>query len=99
MNDSSLYDVEFVCADGQTIWCEVCVKPIFRDNDLICYVGTTRDISEKKMSENKLREMLEGQKRINEQLEDMVSFDMLTGAYSRRKFEYYICLLYTSRCV
>lgn len=90
INDSPLYDVEFICIDGRTIWCEVCVKPIFKDNNLICYIGTTRDISEKKMYEKKLQEMLERQKRINEQLEDMVTFDMLTGAYSRRKFEYFI---------
>jgi diguanylate cyclase (GGDEF)-like protein/PAS domain S-box-containing protein len=88
--DSPLYDVEFVCKDGHIIWCEVCVKPIFRDGALICYIGTTRDISEKMMYEKKLQEMLEEQKRINGQLENMATFDMLTGAYNRRKFEYFI---------
>jgi diguanylate cyclase (GGDEF)-like protein len=34
--------------------------------------------------------MLEGQKRISEQFEDMATFDALTGAYNRRKFKYFI---------
>ncbi len=89
-NSSYLYDVEFVCKDGHTIWCQVSVKPIFKDNNLICYIGTSRDISEKKMYENKLQEMLENQKQINEKLEDMVTFDILTGAYNRRKFDHFI---------
>jgi diguanylate cyclase (GGDEF)-like protein/PAS domain S-box-containing protein len=87
---SVLYDVEMICMDGARIWCEVCVKPIFRENALTGYVGTTRDISEKKMYENKMKELLEEQRKINEQLEEMVTFDMLTGAYNRRKYEYLI---------
>ena len=88
--DSPLYDVEFICKDGHVVWCEVCVKPIFKDGALICYIGTTRDISEKKMCEKKLHDMLEEQKQINKQLEFMATFDMLTGAYNRRKFEYFV---------
>lgn len=88
--DSPLYDVEFVCKDGHTVWCEVCVKAIFKEGTLICYIGTTRDISEKKMYEKKLHDMLEEQKRINVQLENMATFDMLTGAYNRRRFEYFV---------
>ena len=88
--NSPLYDVEFVCEDGHLLWCEVCVKPILQDGTLIRYIGTSRDISEKKMYEEKLREMIYEQKRINEKLENMVTFDMLTGAYNRSKFEHYV---------
>ncbi len=92
INRSYLYDVEFICKDGSTIWCEVSVKPVYKDESLICYIGISRDCSEKKMYEKKLHEMIEGQKHINEKLEDMVTFDMLTGAYNRRKFEHFIGL-------
>jgi diguanylate cyclase (GGDEF)-like protein/PAS domain S-box-containing protein len=85
-----LYDIEFICKDGRTIWCEVSVKPVFQDGALVCYVGTSRDISEKKLYEKKLHEMLEAQMQINKQLEDMLTYDMLTGAYNRRKFEYFV---------
>ncbi|MEA4813544.1 MAG: sensor domain-containing diguanylate cyclase [Oscillospiraceae bacterium] len=88
--DSPLYDVKFVCKDGHKIWCEVCVKPIFKDETLICYIGTSRDISEKKMYEQKLKEMITQQKRTNKQLENLATFDMLTGTYNRRKFEYFV---------
>lgn len=88
--DSPLYDVKFICKDGHKIWCEVCVKPIFKDGTLICYIGATRDISEKKMYEKKLKEMIAEQKRINKQLENLATFDTLTGAYNRTKFEYFV---------
>lgn len=87
---STLYDVEFVCKDGNTIWCEVNVKPIYKDNTLICYIGISRDISEKKVYEKKLQEMLEMQKQINSQLENFAAYDLLTGAYNRRKFENFL---------
>ena len=90
MDDSLLYDVEFVCKDGHTIWSQVSVKPIFSGNDLICYIGTSRDVSDKKVYEKKLQQMLENQKRINERLEDMVTYDLLTGAFNRRKFDPFI---------
>lgn len=89
-NRSLLYDVEFVCKDGQAIWCEVSVKPVYKGDTLSCYIGVSRDISDKKMYETKLKEMLEGQTHINEQLEDIVTYDLLTGAYNRRKFEYFM---------
>lgn len=80
-----LYDLGLVCKDGNTIWCEVCVKPVFNDTGFTGYIGTTRDVSEKKGYLEKLKQK-------NEQLEDLVSLDILTGAFNRRKFEYLIGL-------
>jgi len=87
-----LYDVEFICKDGKTIWCEVCVKPVNRDSGSISYIGMTRDVSEKKLYENKLKAYLDELKYKNKQLEELLTLDMLTGAYNRRKFEYFVGL-------
>jgi diguanylate cyclase (GGDEF)-like protein len=81
-----------VCKDGKTIWCEVSVKPVFKDGVFSGYIGTTRDITEKKILENDLKKYLEELKQKNRQLEDMAALDMLTGAYNRRKFEYFLNL-------
>jgi diguanylate cyclase (GGDEF)-like protein/PAS domain S-box-containing protein len=87
-----LYDVEMICKNGEIIWCEVCVKPLFKDNIFVGYIGTTRDISEKKMFEKKTQRYLEELEQKNKQLEDLASLDMLTGVYNRRKFEYFVGL-------
>ncbi|MDD4753734.1 MAG: sensor domain-containing diguanylate cyclase [Desulfitobacteriaceae bacterium] len=87
-----LYDVAFICKDGKTMWCEVSVKPMYRGKDFLGYIGTTRDISEKKVYENKLKSYVEELEYKNEQLEMLASLDMLTGAFNRRKFEHYIDL-------
>lgn len=83
-----LYDVKMICKNGQAIWCEVCINPVFNGKEFTGYIGTTRDISEKKIYENKLKRYLKELKNKNKQLEDLATLDMLTGAYNRRKFEY-----------
>lgn len=85
-----LYDVEFICRNGKTIWVEVSVKPIVVDNQLIRYIGVTRDISEKKAYENELKKYIEELKIANKKLDELATFDVLTGAYNRRKFEHYV---------
>jgi diguanylate cyclase (GGDEF)-like protein/PAS domain S-box-containing protein len=92
MDRTLIYDVEFVCKDGSVIWSAVSVKPIYEGDKLICYVGTSREISERKLFEKELQEMLESQKKVNAQLEDMATYDMLTGAYNRRKFEIFVSM-------
>ncbi|QHI71641.1 sensor domain-containing diguanylate cyclase [Aminipila terrae] len=85
-----LYDVQFVCKDGSLIWVEVSVKPIINNDKLMGYIGVTRDISEKKSHEEELKKYIEELKYANKRLEEMATFDMLTGAYNRRKFEYFV---------
>ncbi|MGI6066997.1 MAG: sensor domain-containing diguanylate cyclase, partial [Bacillota bacterium] len=89
---ATLYDLGFICKDGSIIWCEVSAKPVFESKNFIGYIGTTRDISEKKAYEDKLKCYIEELKCKNEQLEKLVTLDMLTGAYNRRKFEYFVGL-------
>jgi hypothetical protein len=71
--------MQLICKDGKTIWCELCPKPIFRGKEIICFVGTTRNISERKLYENQLKIYLEELKDKNDRLEDLATMDMLTG--------------------
>lgn len=87
-----LYDVNLVCKDGRTIWCEVSVKPVFKGKEFIGYIGSTRDISEKKIYQNQLNRFLEELTDKNKKLEDLAALDMLTGALNRRKFDYFVNL-------
>lgn len=85
-----LLDVQFICKDGRRIWVEVSVKPVFKENSFVGYIGTTRDISDKKTYENELGKYIEELKYTNRKLEELATFDMLTGALNRRRFEQYI---------
>lgn len=91
-HDPVLYDVEFICKNASPLWCEVCVKPVFKTDGQIAFVGTTRDISEKKALERQLREYLRELERKNEQLENLANLDMLTGAYNRRQYDHFISI-------
>jgi diguanylate cyclase (GGDEF)-like protein/PAS domain S-box-containing protein len=88
--EAVLLDVQFICKDGRKMWVEVSAKPVFIDEEFRGYIGTTRDISEKKLFENKLGKYIKELRTANVRLEELATFDMLTGAYNRRKFEQYI---------
>lgn len=82
-----LYDVQFVDKIGVKTWYEVSSKPLFKEGVLTGFIGTSRDISEKKVHECELKRYIEELESANKRLDDLTTFDMLTGAYSRRKFE------------
>lgn len=85
-----LYDVQFVCKDKTKIWVEVSVKPMVKENKIVGYIGVTRDITVKKTYENELKKYIEELKYANKKLDELATFDMLTGAYNRRKFQAFV---------
>lgn len=82
-----LYDVQFICKDGVVKWFEVSAKPMYEEGRFIGYIGTTRDITEKKNYESQLKKYIHELKTMNVKLEEMAKIDALTGAYNRRKFD------------
>jgi len=79
--------VQFVCKNGLVKWIEVSSKPIFDEGRFVGYVGTTRDVTEKKEYESQLNKYINDLKIMNAKLEEMATVDALTGAYNRRKFD------------
>lgn len=86
------YDAEFIRKDGTVLWYEVSVKPVFNEKKFTGYIGTSRDVSEKKAHELEIKKYIAELEYTNKKLDEMATFDMLTGAYNRRKFEEYIAL-------
>jgi PAS domain S-box/diguanylate cyclase (GGDEF) domain len=82
-----LYDVQFICKDGLVKWFEVSPKPKFEEGKFVGYIGTTRDITEKKEYESQLKKYIHELKIMNAKLEQMATVDALTGAFNRRKFD------------
>jgi len=82
-----LHDVRFICKNGSVKWFEVSVKPMFEGGRFVGYIGTTRDITEKKEYESQLKIYINELKIMNAKLERMATVDVLTGAYNRRKFD------------
>lgn len=82
-----LITVEFLCKNGDIIWAEVSGRPIFQYGEFTGYIGSTRDVSEKKRYELKLSHYIGELRQINETLEKTALVDSLTGAYNRRKFD------------
>jgi len=86
-NGPILHEVQFICKNGFVKWVEASANPMFEDGKLTGYIGTTRDISEKKEYEYQLSKYIQELQVINAELEKMATTDILTGAYNRRKFE------------
>jgi len=82
-----LMAVQFICKDGSAKWVEVSGNRIFERGNFAGYIGTTRDISEKKQYENNLNKYIDELRAMNARLEKMATVDVLTGIYNRRKFD------------
>lgn len=82
-----LYEVKFICKDGLEKWVEASSKLMFEGDRFVGYIGTTRDITEKKNYESQLEKYIQELKTMNAQLEKTARIDTLTGAYNRRKFD------------
>lgn len=82
-----LYDVQFICKNGSIKWFEISAKPKFEVGKFVGYIGTTRDITEKKEYESQLKKYIHELKLTNAKLEQMATVDVLTGAFNRRKFD------------
>ena len=82
-----LYEVQFMSKAGKLIWFEVSVKPVFKGDVFIGYIGTSRDISEKKAHEAEVKRYIEELEQTNRRLDKLATFDMLTGVYNRRRFD------------
>lgn len=82
-----LYEVQFVNKNGKTRWFEVSAKPVFSGEEFIGYIGTSRDISEKKAHEIEIKRYITELEQTNRKLDKLATFDMLTGVYNRRKLE------------
>ncbi|HRU42164.1 MAG TPA: sensor domain-containing diguanylate cyclase [Candidatus Diapherotrites archaeon] len=85
-----MYDLQFIRKDNGLIWVEVSVKPVFKRNKFLGYIGVTRDVTEKKVHENELKKYYNELEAANRELEKLATFDILTGAYNRRRFEEYV---------
>lgn len=87
MSKAILYDVQFVCKNGSVKWLEVSANIMLEESKFIGYIGTSRDISEKKEYEYQISQYIQKLKVINAELKKTAVTDILTGAYNRRKFE------------
>jgi diguanylate cyclase (GGDEF)-like protein/PAS domain S-box-containing protein len=84
----TLPDVQQICKDGRTIWTEITINPVIENGVLAAFVGITRDISERKSAEAKLREYAERLEQLDQQLKRLTTADKLTRViFNRDKLE------------
>lgn len=67
-----VYEVSYLTALGHEIWVEVNTTPIRRDRDVVAMLGISRDISDRKLAEQRLKVVLEElEKRVDERTKDL----------------------------
>jgi diguanylate cyclase (GGDEF)-like protein/PAS domain S-box-containing protein len=66
-----LPDVQQICKNGHIIWTEITINPVIENGALIAFVGSTRDITEKKAAEVKLAQYAERLDQMDQQLKRM----------------------------
>jgi diguanylate cyclase (GGDEF)-like protein/PAS domain S-box-containing protein len=87
VKNTVLHEVQFNCKNGDVKWVEVTANLLFEEGEFIGYIGTTRDITEKKEYELQLNKYIQELKMLNAELGKTATTDILTGAFNRRKFE------------
>jgi diguanylate cyclase (GGDEF)-like protein/PAS domain S-box-containing protein len=93
-----LHETQLICKGGKIKWVEISANLVFAKGELKGYIGTVRDISNKKEYECQVSSYIEELKKNNVELKKIASIDALTGAYSRRKFEDDINSLINNKC-
>jgi diguanylate cyclase (GGDEF)-like protein/PAS domain S-box-containing protein len=74
-------ELEYFCADGSTVWCDVLALPVRNDDGSLRYLlGTSRDITERKRYEQELDFT-------NQQLNTLANTDSLTGVWNRHQLQ------------
>lgn len=87
-------EMEYLCKDGSTYWCEVIATPILADDGtLVELLGVSRDIAEHKRHEAQLKQANQETEALNralgqanQQLNRLSTIDTLTGLWNRRHF-------------
>lgn len=85
--ETILHEIQLICKSGLVKWLEVSANLMFEEGSFIGYIGTTRDITEKKEYERQLGKYIEELKILNTELKKMAITDNLTGVFNRRQFE------------
>jgi diguanylate cyclase (GGDEF)-like protein len=88
MTSVVLPDVQQICKNGHVIWTEITINPVVESNSLVAFVGSTRDISDRKIAETKLRECTERLEQVSQQLKRLSASDKTPRVvFNRDKLE------------
>jgi diguanylate cyclase (GGDEF)-like protein/PAS domain S-box-containing protein len=83
-----LPDVQQICKDGHVIWTEITINPVTENGTIVAFVGSTRDITERKQAETRLRECSERLEQVNQQLKRLSATDKTARVvFNRDKLE------------
>lgn len=83
-----LPDVQQICKNGHIIWTELAINPVIENGALVAFVGSTRDITDRKLAESKLRECSERLEQVNQQLKRLSASDKAARVvFNRDKLE------------
>jgi len=72
--DATRYEVQMLCKDGSYLWTEVISNPLRDDNGRITgYIGVTRDISKRKVEQQRQQELLEYEQELRKEHESFLA--------------------------
>lgn len=83
-----LPDVQQIRKDGHIIWTDITINPVVENGVLTAFVGTTREVTERKHHEAKLREYAERFEQLDQKLRRMSTTDKSARVvFNRDKLE------------